>query len=372
MQLLYRAACVIVLMLEAAMILQPSEQGPEKRRTLSATFRKELGVTAPEVVFLGNSVLAYSTDASLFTELSGRRAFCVSRGGSASAWWYLALKNVILKTPERPQWVVVFFRDRVLTDPGFRTTGQYKRAIDEIATSREPILDRLAYRGTMNSVTYFLLRHCPLYQRRDAIKRRIDSHIKKKATALLGGTGSGDAYRALRRVFAETNMDDRLLTMSQLTAEARLTREDGRFAEQLSRSFLPHMIALARENEVRIAFVRMKRRRDAATNREPAALRSYMQALRTYLAENGAPLVDFTQDPRITLDLYGAGDHLRSIPAVRHHFTELLVERLTPILSMTPKTIDRSPPARCAAQGAATLAADRGSSTASCRFAISH
>jgi len=361
-QYLFRAACVIVLMLEAAMILQPSEQGPEKRRKLSATFREELRATAPEVVFLGNSVLAYSTDASLFTKLSGRRTVCVSRGGSASAWWYLALKNVILKTPERPQWVVVFFRDRVLTDPGFRATGQYKRAIDEMATSREPILDRLAYRRAMNGVTYCLLRHCPLYQRRDAIKRRIDSHIKKKVTALLGGTGCGNAHRAVRRVFAETNMDDRLLTMSQLTAEARLARENGRFAEQLNRSFLPHMIALARENKVRIAFVRMKRRRDAATNREPAALRAYMCALQSYLAENGAPLIDLTRDSRITLDSYGTGDHFRPIPEVRRYFTELLVERLTPIFSMTPKMIDRSPPA---------LAADRGLSVAPCRFAIS-
>jgi len=80
----------------------------------------------------------------------------------------------------------------------------------------------------------------------------------------------------------------------------------------------------------------MKRRRDTTPNREPPALRTYSNDLASYLAQNQAPFLDLTHEAGITLDLYGAGDHLRAAPAVRRQFTRLLVERLTPALSALP------------------------------------
>ncbi len=340
MRWLIGVACLLVVVLESVAVLGPSavQSAPQGGRL--PIFRKEVGARQPEIVFIGNSILLDSTDENVFTELTGRKALIVGFSGSASAWWYLALKNVLLD-PEtrrlsggesRPRLVVVFFRDYGLTDPGFRVTGEYQGGIDGMSTAQEPVLDALAYQGTMSRMDYLLFRRCRLYQRRQNVRQALNSHIRDDVVPFLTGT-AGSADEAIARVFTDENLDTELLTIRQLAATSKQAEEAGDFETQLGRSFLPHMIRLARENGVQIAFVRMKRRRDTMPNGEPPALQKYIRDLQAYLTENQAPFLDFTSEPRITLDLYGAGDHLRRTSAVRRHFTSLLAERLAPTLA---------------------------------------
>jgi len=334
-RLVIGVACLLVLILEAAVVLRPAAGPAVRGRSTGEVFQETLRAKKPEIVLLGNSLLLDSTDASIFTTLSGRRTVIVGHGGAASAWWYLALKNVILEAPQKPRLVVVFLRDRDLTDPGFRVTGEYQHDIDEMATSHEPVLEELAYQGTMSTPTYLLYRHCSLYQQRLAIKQRLNARIRDKIVPVLTGR-PGSADRAIQRMFRDQNLDPALLTMRQLAAESRQMSETGDFYGQLDRSFLPHMLRLAQDKGVRIAVVRMKRRRDTTPNRELPALRTYVEDLESYLTQNQAPFIDLTQEAEITLDLYAAGDHLRATPTVRRQFTRLLAKRLAPVLSTLP------------------------------------
>jgi hypothetical protein len=336
--------CLLALITESALVLWSSAGISAPKGERLPTDLETLRTERPEIVFVSNSILLDSTDDKIFTELTGRKTLIIGHRGSACAWWYLALKNVVLSshtrpfapTERRPALVVFFFRDYDLTDPGFRVTGLYKTGIDEMSLPKEPVLDTLAYRGTMNPVTYLLTRYCPLYQHRQRMSQQLGSRVRNKVVCLLSDL-PGYTDQAIDRVFLEENLDAELLTIRQLAAASRQTAVAGDFPRQLHRSFLPHMIDLAEAQGVRLAVVRMKRRRDTIPNCEPPALREYIQDLAAYLAENQVPFIDFTHEPRLTLDQYGAGDHLMATPAIQRHFTSLLAERLAPVLAAVPK-----------------------------------
>ncbi|MCP4709017.1 MAG: hypothetical protein GY869_10355 [Planctomycetes bacterium] len=91
------------------------------------------------------------------------------------------------------------------------------------------------------------------------------------------------------------------------------------------------MIELAQQNNINLVFVRMKRRRDAQNEPTPQALTQYINHLQTYLQNQNVPLIDFTNNPQITLDQFAAGDHLNNHTGTPL-FTQLLAENLKPIL----------------------------------------
>ena len=57
--------------------------------------RNTLQSSPPEVVVLGNSMVGYGFDDLLFGRLSNSPTISIWREGAASAWYYMALKNLI-------------------------------------------------------------------------------------------------------------------------------------------------------------------------------------------------------------------------------------------------------------------------------------
>jgi hypothetical protein len=101
------------------------------------------------------------------------------------------------------------------------------------------------------------------------------------------------------------------------------------FRRDVDRSVLPLMLREASRGGLTLCFIRVQRRPTA--NRPPPqspALRRYIDALRSYLAERGALFHDDTGDPLLTLDLYADGDHLTR--QARQLYTENLYNRLRP------------------------------------------
>jgi hypothetical protein len=88
-------------------------------------------------------------------------------------------------------------------------------------------------------------------------------------------------------------------------------------------SFLPHMIALAKELGIKLHFHRVKRRPLANHTRpDPALLTAYLADLKQYLEMKGAVMTDESQDPSLTLDLYADGDHIASDEATQRRYAE--------------------------------------------------
>ena len=87
----------------------------------------------PDILLIGNSYLAAAVEPDGLSRKTGRRCMILKRPGSASACWYLMLKNVLLPARHVPQAVVIYFRDNELTLPAFHTGGRAR------ATHLEPL-----------------------------------------------------------------------------------------------------------------------------------------------------------------------------------------------------------------------------------------
>lgn len=292
------------------------------------TLRSQLDQAKPEVILLGDSMLGEGVDQNGFSNLTDASTAKISPGGSATAYWYLMLKNVIAGANHKPALLVIFFRDHFLTEPSFRVHTPYQQSIDGLALDNEPLLDRLAYWPTLNPLERFLQSNVRMYQERDVIKTTLERWAKS-AIALLLGHETSASDEAIDRVFSEENMVPEWMNQRQLEAEQAQSVSVYDFQKRLPLSFLPTMVDIAKRSNIQLAFVRVKRRRDLEPGQQPAALVKYMKDLQAYFEENDVPLIDFTDDARIQPEHYGSGDHLNR-DLGRPLFTRMVSEALAP------------------------------------------
>ena len=333
-------SCMLYIVILANLFFWPPQGALVKRRAISPEasqkyeFREMIELAKPQIVFIGNSTLREGVEPDQFSQLIGMKTINLVQDGSASAWWYLALKNVVLKTSHKPEIVGILFRDHYLTDPSFRVDGTYKWNIEQMAEREEPLLDRLAYLGRMDTLTYFLLRYCPLFQKRDRVRAWLDTTIKDKLVSSTMKLKPGFADRAIERVFADENMDKNQLTVRQLKAASLQNNTSYDFKQEVEQSFLPYMIKLAKDNDINLVFIRLKRRRDTEQGKEPKKLKKYIQDLNGYLSENDLPFLDFTHDERIKIEHFDVGDHLAHFRRSngREVFTQILAEGMRPVI----------------------------------------
>jgi hypothetical protein len=264
---------------------------------------------------------------------TGLRTLKLWSGGWSSAIWYLALKNVIIPASPRPQTVVFFFRDHYLTDPTFRVTGEYKKGVDELTGPDEPLLERLAYLNAMNPLTYQLNQNWSLFQKREHLKKALESNVKSWVGSVYGYPDVESVNQNIQRLFGVDNLLAEELGNTQLKSEEVTNKNLYDFQKSLPVSFLPAMVEIARENAVRLVLVRVKRRREVEGLPTPAGLDGYICDLKQWCAKEQVPLIDFSEDTRLTLEHYADGDHLNRGEG-RTLFTQLLVEQLEPYLGV--------------------------------------
>lgn len=327
-------------------LIDHSFAGPITHRGKPVDFAKDLAEKKPELVLLGNSILDRAVDEQAFEDLIGRPCLKIVHGGAATALWYVILKNVIARAEPVPRTVAIFFRTVYLTEPAFRARAQFKPIIDYYADGEEPELDRIAYFEQMDPLTFTLNRFWSLYQRRESLRRQTEDVFKAGLVGKLSGLTTPEVRSAVDAAFAEEKMKDEqvddgpsdpwldLLPLQQFDFDAQVTR-----------SFLPLIIEIARENGISLIFVRMRTRLDARLD-APAKpsiearggfirshLPQYIQSLRQYLEANGAHLLDLSGDERLQSSHFYRGDHLRKRGQAL--FMPYLAERLEPLLPAT-------------------------------------
>ncbi|MCI5209874.1 MAG: hypothetical protein D3910_14020 [Candidatus Electrothrix sp. ATG2] len=321
--LVFAGANVIVDTREKARKVSPPH-GAEKKAMIDSMANNK-----PAVVLIGNSMLGEGIDPHLLSELLGIRVEKFSRGGAASAWWYLVFKNVVLSAKVKPQCVVIFFRDLFLTKPEYRTSGKYRRSIEGMADQEEPLLDRLVF-GAQGVEKY--IDKLPLYQKRDTIQKQVDIIIKDIFTTKITNISVGGSQKAISRTFDEKKLDPIQLNLEQIKAEQiKATAKTIKFKSQLKRSFLPDIVNRASASGINLVFVRIKRKRDLTPNNEPEVIKQYVAELKKYFADNKIPFIDFTYDQRIVKSHYAVGDHMDRKKG-RPFLTKLLAQELKPIL----------------------------------------
>jgi hypothetical protein len=101
-----------------------------------------------------------------------------------------------------------------------------------------------------------------------------------------------------------------------------------------AKSFLPHMVETAAQAKIPLCFVRVKRHPEPdGRTPHPEELRVYMRELRAWLESRGCILIDDTDDPAFTPDMYlkAKDDHIG--PWAKKRSTEIYAEKLRPVIA---------------------------------------
>lgn len=326
------ASIAVGLFLLVSLIDAATSPGAQSNLRRIAERQGEIASQGARAVLLGNSILDRGVDAEEFSRLTGVPVYKFASNGSASAYWFVIFKNVLATLPERPETVVVFFRDTLLTQPDFDVEGKYRVGILRWTLGREPELEDLALNAGGGWVDRAVLRRYPLLQRRFKFSDKV-SALLKEGVSLACGADKGAADGAVDRAFETRNMNTQILTVRQQLEESGKTKQAFDFARDAGQSFLPSMISTAREHGIRLVFVRTRRRIDALGQpRDETALDRYIGDLKAYLEKNDCPFFDFTHEGRLTLDMFADGDHLQADNG-RPLFTKILAEALRPVIA---------------------------------------
>lgn len=291
-----------------------------------APLTQRIRIQRPQIVLLGNSILERGIEEDQLSALVGLNSMSIYQEGAASAWWYLALKNVVTASDHNPDRVFILFRDHYLTAPTFRTQGKFKDQLDMLRREDEPVLEALAKVSGQTPATKFLSRTWPFYQVHHQYRRSLE----RRTQSLVGSLFSISAFDlalATERVFSTENLDQNLFTQQQIQAEKATNTSAYDFQKTLRHSFLPELITVARSNNIDIGFIRFKRLRDISPGKEPPELVIYIRDLNAFIRASGSFLIDFTHDPRLRKEHYADGDHLNA--AGQDQFTRMLAEELS-------------------------------------------
>lgn len=293
--------------------LQERQPADSKRivKTELGMEQKRLRRAKPDVLFVGNSMVFTRIDRRGFQKLSGRRNEFLTNAGSASACWYLYLKNIIVPSDVRPELTIVFFRDQMLTWPEFRTESYFTKYVESLQLPEEPVINRVLY---------------PLEHRRKGMLRQISDGVENfydirdqperfQSTLRdfsMDMTPFGEGKQP-RRLYMSGRFQLRNLRHDLAADDAVMRRDDEPplvFDPSPDASFLPEILKLANEHGIKLCFYRVKKRIDVEGSRPTAShLPIYLKALQEYVESQGALYFDETGDD-IPAEWYADGDHI--------------------------------------------------------------
>jgi hypothetical protein len=305
--------------LEPARERLPFRNGPiEDLRYLDATW-----------VFIGDSIAGSRVNHHRWAELNEFEATGVLfRPGTGPAWWFLAFKNWLVASGVRPRLTFIHFRDYNLTDTMFRLSDQYRWALDEVARDTEPALNAAVAARLQGPWAAARTRIERAYNA-DRVRDWLEPAIRRWPAWLIVPAGRRGALAdEVNRQFHL----DRLRPFEAADMDAA-DRAQADFAAMLPSSILPPLVRLAKANNLRICFVRARRRPspDGSPARQPDYLRKYVADLSAWIESQGMLFVDDTPDARLTLDLYEDGDHMKR--DARVFYTDLLNEKVQALLT---------------------------------------
>jgi hypothetical protein len=289
--------------------LAPAPTRVERVKAFDPRPLRELRSKAPRYVLIGNSMLATRIDGTLLERELGEPVGFLPAYGSASAVWYLMLKNYVAPADLGTCDVAIFFRETVLTRPYLRI-GR-RKLLESVSHAAEPTLETvLADRGTawQERARYVLLDWADPTGWRNSFRRAVNHLASEPRSEIALDDPSADPIQRINTLFALDGL--RNDGPDDLPDTDPPSQYD--FEERVEHSFLPHMLDLADANGFKLWFIHVKRkpRRDGSPREAGPALEGYLDALQSYVEERNAGFIDLRQAPRPTLEMYGRGDHI--------------------------------------------------------------
>lgn len=294
---------------------------------------KAISENQPQVVLIGDSVLYTGVEDSILSNALGLKSYSIAVPGSGSAVWYLILKNVVVEAKHHPKYVVIPFRDTLLTIPSFRTTGHYFSVVDEYAGKNEPLLMELAYVNSIKPAEKIAEGYFPPYSARWQLREGVNRRARYSPASIFLNCDLPCADEALNSIFDKEEMNN-LVFNNRASYDAGIlyARASLNFNGQVDKSFLPAMIQLARENDITLVFVRMKNLDYPVAQSETPALTRYINALREYLSrQENVRFLDLSHDEEIRAE-YFESDGIHFNAEGKSAFSNILARQLKTLL----------------------------------------
>jgi hypothetical protein len=308
-------------------ISYPRDVKPQFDKFIRRKYVNAIDEQKPEIVLLGDSMLYRAVNTIVLSQKLDKNIMSIGLFGSASTLWYLIVKNNIIETQSPPKYMVIFFRDSMMTVPGYRVTGRYFEQIDEFAGPKDGELIKRAYLNQMNPLEKLAEAWFPPFGSRWSIRQGIDSRIRYTLPSLQLGCEQPCMDSAMEVVFGDMNMDPNSLSEALAVADDYLYSHTALdFDQQINQSFLPELIQLTNEHGIQLILVRMRILRFVVPGSEPPALDKYNQKLSAYLAANGLVYLDYSGETRLGRDEFADPLHMNN--AGQAVFTNLFAEDL--------------------------------------------
>ena len=308
-------------------ISYPRDVKPQFDNYIRRKYVNAIDEQQPGLLLLGDSMLYPAVNTTVLSQKLNKKIMAIGLPGSASTLWYLIVKNNIIEAQSPPKYLAIFFRDSMMTVPGYRVTGRYFEQIDEFAGPKDGELIKRAYLNQMNPLEKLAEAWFPPYGSRWSVRQGIDSHIRYTLPGLQLGCEKPCMDNAMGVVFGDMNLDPSFLGDELASADDYLYSKTALdFDQQVGESFLPELIQLTREHGIQLILVRMRILRFAAPGSEPPALDKYNQGLSAYLAANGVVYLDYSGEAKLGREQFDDPLHINNAGQVI--FTDLFAEDL--------------------------------------------
>lgn len=279
-------------------------------------------------VFIGDSIPGTRIDVVRFSQLHDYdEVGMLLHPGTGPAYWFLAFKNWLVASGVRPRLTFIYFRDYNLTDTMFRLSDQYRWALDEVAHDAEPALNAAVAARVQGPWSTARTRVERSYQA-DRVRDWAEPMVRRWPALLVGGP---ERASALPDEVNQRFHLDKLRPFEAADMDAA-DRAQADFARMLPSSILPPLVRMAKANDLRICFVRGRRRPnpDGSPQAQPEYLQKYMADLSAWIQSQGMLFLDDTPDARLTLDMYEDGDHMKR--SAQTFYTDLFNEKVLALL----------------------------------------
>ncbi len=316
----------------------------------------------PDIVLLGNSITRTAFDEQLIQarlESAGihQKLFKYHESATGPPIWYLALKNVILAGPHRPRVLILAARSYMFTDTTYGMSGNYlKQYLPLYEGTQDPLVARKTFSSRQEAFSYdrLLYEHSNLYYNRDVYQRavrRLFLNLTCDAgdfvSAITGATAAEHRLSTLRASFDEkeglagalrrayNNPSTQVAYFDvpkedQGTADTQRKRAGLTGDALINSSYLPDILALCRQNGVRLIIVRNYPYAPSESTRSTSD--AEWQVVRDYLARTAPDVatIDMGQCAGITVNDFYAGQHYTE--AGQAILSEYLAQQLIPLL----------------------------------------
>ena len=309
----------------------PLSGHPTFERGVRRNYLNDMNNLRPELVLLGDSTLNWGVDDKVVSAATGMKLHKIGIQGSASALWYLLIKNSIAQADFKPEVVAIFFRDTMLTDPAYRVYGEYFLKIDEYGNDADETLISKAYNIPRSLPDRFLMRFLPVYAERSTIQGWINGWLQPLLTQPVNGCDYVCVEYAKARVFNFVRLNPAVYSRDVISTESQLyTADKLLFDQQFKDSFLPDIIRLCKRNGIKLVLVRLGTNRFSSRADEPFLLRRYLVRLEETVKAAGVAYMDWDYENGISASDFRDSVHMNA--GGREIFTKVFVKDLIALL----------------------------------------